>query len=138
MGRTDWGKIKTPILAKRVLKPTRTPTPSIVSETAASDTVNIVDVTEVIAFDNDVYSSYSDNSAKRLCGEPKRGRGRPETTGAYRIKKALKAEQEIRKKISNLKEVLDPEVNPKALRVGKRSDKPTEELIEKNDGDPYS
>lgn len=80
--------------------------------------------------DDDVYSSPSDNLAKRLRGEPKRDRGRPETTGAYRIKKAIMAEKAIRKEISDLEEVLDPEVDPKTLRVGKRPDKQTKELIE--------
>lgn len=110
-----------------MLKLIRTPTPSVVSETVMSDTADIADVTEVIS---DEHSSLSDNSAKRLRGEPKRGRGRPESTGAYRIKKAMLQEKAIRKEISDLEEVLDPEVEPKSLRFGKRLDKPTEELIQ--------
>lgn len=133
--RADWDQTKTPITAKRMLRPAQTPTPSVVSNAAASDTADIGDVTEVNISDDDVYSSPSDNLAKRLRGEPKRGRGRPETTGAYRIKKALMAEKAIRREISD-EEVLDLEVDPKTLRVEKRPDKQTEELI--NDDDPYS
>lgn len=122
--RTDWGQARTPVLAKRVLKLTRTPTPSV-----ASDTADVMEAGDVDVSDDEEQSSLSDSSAKRLKGEPRRGRGRPETTGAYRVKKA-EEEKAIRKEISDLEDVLDPEVDPKTLRAGKRPDKETEELIE--------
>lgn len=85
---------------------------------------------DVNVSDDDGNSSLSDNSAKRTRGERKRGRSRPETTGAYRIKKALVEEKAIRKEIRDLEEVLDPGVDPKGVRTGKRPDRQTEELIE--------
>lgn len=52
-------------------------------------------------------------------------------TGEYRIKKALMQEKIIRKRISDLEEVLNPDVDSKSLRLGKCPDKPTEDLIER-------
>lgn len=129
VGRADWGQIRTPVLAKRVLKTAKTPVLSLVSDTAASDTADIAEAVEVNASDEGEHSSLSDNSAKRLRGEPRRSRGRPETTRAYRVKKALE-EKAIRREISDLEDVLNPDVDPKTFRTGKRPDKQTEELIE--------
>lgn len=122
--------MRTPVLAKRMLKPVRNPTPSVASDVLASDIADITEVVDVNVSDEDENSSVSDTSAKRLRGEPRRGRGRPETIGAYRVKKAIMEEKAIRKQIRDLEEVLDPEVDPKGLRMGKRPDKQTEELIE--------
>lgn len=122
--------MKTLITARRILRPPlRSPTPSVVSDVVGTPpTTDIADIVDV-ASDGDEYSSMSDSSTKRLRGEPKRGRGRPETTGEYRVKKAMMAEKEIRKEIEDLETVLDPEVDP--LRFGKRPDKQTEEMIER-------
>lgn len=130
IAKGDWGQAKTPILAKRLLRQ-HSPAPSsgsdVVMPAAAADTANVI---EVASDDDGEYASLSDSSAKRLRSDSKRGRGRPESTGEYRIKKAMAVEKEIRKEVEDLEAVLDPEVDPKALRLRKRLDKETEQLVE--------